>query len=120
MNYKYEPIILLEKNINIVSYTSENSGSSNLVKLNVTDREFPNLNTNSPSILHRFNEATYMYNFTDKIAKGKMTQVQLSLIYDYQITAIRCSLKLDSFDIKVDMVTFDVGQIFLNMDDSAG
>ena len=60
------------------------------------------------------------YNFTQKLASGKITDVQNSVMFDYPMTAIRGSLSIDRFDIQVDLTTVDVNQKFLNMDEADG
>ena len=88
--------------------------------MNITDKNYAGMDTNLASTQYRIFNSSLAYNFTDKLSKGLITNVQNSVMFDYPITAIRGSLTIDQYDIQVDLTTVDVNQKFLNMDEADG
>eukprot|EP00347_Sterkiella_histriomuscorum_P014799 403359479 len=117
MNFKYEPIVIMDKNLFLSVY---NSTLNFRAMLNVTDKLYTTMAANIESTMYRFFSTGLNYNFTQKLSSRKITDVQNSVMYDYPVTAIRGSLSIHRFDIQVDLTTVDVNQKFLNMDEADG
>ncbi len=56
------------------------------------------------------------YDTASKLAAGKLSEVQNSVLTDYPITVIEGSISINRLDIRVDLTTVDVNQKFINMD----